>query len=556
MRRIGINKIIIIYIMFVLIYGVIASLFTSTVHIDVDEELYLEMARSFHYEGRFALGGELINYSCILYSMLISLAYFFYAPEHILLIMRLIGVLTMTSAIFPIWLLSKKILVNAKAAFKITIFCMLLPFMFDSAYIMQEVLSYPLFLWVLWFLLCAVEKEAYKDYFLCALFSVLCFFSKTYLFFIPVIFNLVEGMDILLHRHDNGIAHKVKKLIVYDITYAIFFAAIYFGSYMINDFVKGTNHYSSQFSHLFPISMATIVCGICCCIFYMAFFIVNTGMIPFAALIQKQENVSGYKKKFWNYVFFSILFLVFEIVFMIVLTEEGNVLIPHKYLFRYFQIFCIPLLLAFLSSEKVFENNRKQWLLTGASCGITIFYWCMMYQKTSPGIMDGHLFVLLKNISRVIPYGGAIAVGTLFLLILVCIRRMKWRKPLAVSIVICFWLLNCIQLPYYTNVIASGAAIEDDAVKMAEYLNANEIADIYYVKSEGANPYLQNCYGYFKQSFKEIVPEQLEEYRNQEEAAFIMAATAEADDIFEGLQWIKRIELETEVLNIYVTERQ
>lgn len=45
MKRIGINKIIIIYIMFVLIYGVIASLFTSTVHIDVDEELYLEMAR-------------------------------------------------------------------------------------------------------------------------------------------------------------------------------------------------------------------------------------------------------------------------------------------------------------------------------------------------------------------------------------------------------------------------------------------------------------------------------------------------------------------------------
>lgn len=409
MKTVSIKKIILLYVMFVCLYSVIVSFFTSTVHIDVDEELYLEMARSFHYEGRFALGGETLNYSCILYSMLISLAYFLYSPGNILLLMRLIGVASMTSAVFPIWLIAKKILNDDNAALKVAAFSMLLPFMFDSAYIMQEVLAYPLFLWTLWFLLCAVEKDTYLSYSLSALFGALCFFTKTYLFFIPIVFNLVEGLEIIkAGQARSQVKKRLKGIIVYDITYLAVFAALYFISYMINDFSQGNNHYSSQFSHLFPIGINTVICGVCCCIFYMAFFIVNTGILPFAALTWKRKNESGYERRFWNFIFLSVLFLVFEIVVMIVLTEEGNVLIPHKYLFRYFQIFTVPLLLAFISYTKVKEIwiNRKQLLLLSTACIITILFWVVMYQRTSHGIIDGHFFVLLENMNRVIPYAG------------------------------------------------------------------------------------------------------------------------------------------------------
>ena len=56
------------YIFFVVLYGVVVSFFSSTVHIDVDEELYLGMARSFHYQGKFAIENN-VNYSCVLYSI-------------------------------------------------------------------------------------------------------------------------------------------------------------------------------------------------------------------------------------------------------------------------------------------------------------------------------------------------------------------------------------------------------------------------------------------------------------------------------------------------------
>lgn len=562
MKTVSIKKIILLYVIFVCLYSVIVSFFTSTVHIDVDEELYLEMARSFHYEGRFALGGEMLNYSCILYSMLISLAYFLYSPENILLFMRLIGVASMTSAIFPIWLIAKKILNDDNSALKVTIFSMLLPFMFDSAYIMQEVLAYPLFLWTLWFLLCAVEKGTYLSHFLSALFGALCFFTKTYLFFIPIVFNLVESFEIIkagqaaVHaKPEVRLKKRLKGIIVYDITYLIVFVALYFISYMINDFSKGNNHYSSQFSHLFPIGINTVICGVCCCIFYMAFFIVNTGILPFAALTWKRKNESGYERRFWNFIFLSVLFLVFEIVVMIVLTEEGNVLIPHKYLFRYFQIFTVPLLLAFISFTKIKEIliNKKQLLLLSTACIITILFWIVMYQKTSHGIIDGHFFVLLENMNRVIPYAGAIATVGLSVLMLGFIRKnMCFWKPLAVVVVMCFWFLNCVQLPYYSNVIAGGAMIESDAVKMAEYLNTSDISNIYYVRTDNANPYLQNCYGYFKQSFTEIDLNQVEGYACLQDNAFIVSADSDVEEMFEKFG-LKRSEMKTDVLRIYVT---
>lgn len=554
MKRVSIKKIAFLYVLYVCIYGVIASFFTSTLHIDADEEIYLALARSFHYEGHFIYGGELTNYSCILYSMLISIAYFFYSPEHLLLFMRFIGVIVMTSSIFPIWFIAKKMLASEGLAFKTTIFCMFLPFMFDSAYIMQEVLAYPLFLWMLWFYLCAVEKENGWYYFLCALFSVFCFFTKTYLFFIPIIFNIVAGLALLRYRQENQCVQKIKKIIVYDITYVISFIALYLVPLIINNFEKGNNHYSSQFSHLFPISVTTIICGVSCYIFYISFLVVNTGIIPSIALLWKRKNTSGYERKFWDFIFLSITFLIFEIVIMIVLTEEGNVMIPHKFLFRYFQIFSVPLIIGFLSAEHEMHISKWECTCVGAACGITIFYWIIMYQKTRLGIIDGHFFVLLGNINRIIPYGGAIVASVFSLLVLGLMRKKKqWCKYLAVSIVVCFWGLNCVQLPYYTNVIADGAVIEEDAVKLAEYLNTSDITHIYYIKQEATYPYLQNCYGYFIQPFQVIDAERIEEYMQPGEKAFIIATKANTENIFND-SYLKKINLKTEVLSIYVKE--
>ena len=79
----------------VIFYTIWVSLFTSTVHIEVDEELYVTLAKSFHYLGRFEKNGQILDYSCVLYAMLLSLAYYCYTPESILFLLRFVGVLCM-----------------------------------------------------------------------------------------------------------------------------------------------------------------------------------------------------------------------------------------------------------------------------------------------------------------------------------------------------------------------------------------------------------------------------------------------------------------------------
>ena len=72
-RKKYIGYIWLIYVSAVILYLLAAVHMTVPVHLKVDEELYLAMAKSFHQKGSFQKGYEYINYSCVLYPMLISL---------------------------------------------------------------------------------------------------------------------------------------------------------------------------------------------------------------------------------------------------------------------------------------------------------------------------------------------------------------------------------------------------------------------------------------------------------------------------------------------------
>lgn len=58
--------IIVIFLSIVIVYSIIVSFFTSTVHINVDEELYIALARSFHYEDNWCSNNVILNISNIL----------------------------------------------------------------------------------------------------------------------------------------------------------------------------------------------------------------------------------------------------------------------------------------------------------------------------------------------------------------------------------------------------------------------------------------------------------------------------------------------------------
>ena len=521
-----------LFLIGVIFYTIWVSFFTSTVHIEVDEELYVTLAKSFHYQGRFEKNGQILDYSCVIYSMLLSLAYYFYTPENILFLMRFIGVLCMCSSVFPIYLLSRQVLKEEKLSVKVTALFLLMPYMADCAYMMQEVLCYPLFCWLLLFLYHLFEQEEnepgkkweYGWSILAAVCSVCLFFVKTYTFFIPVTFNLVF-LTVMMKAGREKRKRIAWTLFLYDALYITLFVGFYFMIFAINGFEKGVNHYSSQIMNLFPITSATVVWGIIGCLVYLCYLIFNTGIFTMGSLIV------GYKenrKPFYLWVIDSLFFMIVEIVFMIVLTEEGVGVFPHKILFRYFQIWMPVLLIAFVKKLQETDDIYYGFIFGTGIVGLAgcFVYYLFRGTKAIQAIMDGHLYLILENISKLIlPHADAVIMGVILLgLLAIYCRKIhisREKRLLCIAGGIAgFWLLTLIQLPIYTNIYTKGIEIEKDGIKLAEYAQNNKIDEIFYIYDtiENRNGYLRSYYGYVRQECRTMSVTDYEQ--NKENYAF------------------------------------
>lgn len=503
-----------LFLIGVIFYTVWVSLFTSTVHIEVDEELYVTLAKSFHYFGRFEKNGQILDYSCVLYSMLLSLAYYFYEPENILFLMRVIGVFCMCSSVFPIYFLSREVLADEKMAMKITALFLLMPYMADCAYMMQEVLCYPLFCWLLFFLYRFFEQEGgrwgHKWSVLSAFFSAGLFFVKTYTFFIPITLNFTF-FAVCVKTEREKRKRMILSLFLYDILYIGLFAGFYFLIIAINGFEKGVNHYSTQIMNLFPITFGTVFWGIMGCLVYLCYLIFNTGIFAMGSFVVVYRNE---RKGFFLWVIASVLFMIAEIVFMIVLTEEGVGVLPHKFLFRYFQIWMPVLFIVFakrLQETKGIYRGCDFWIGAAGLAGCFAYY-LLRGAKASQAIMDGHLYLILENISKlIIPRADVLITFFLILILFVIYRKKiyisneKVLKGMAGAIA-GLWLVTLVQLPLYTNIYAKGVEVEKDGIAIAEYAQNNNIDEIFYVYDiiENKYGYLRSYYGYAEQNCRTI----------------------------------------------------
>lgn len=551
----SIFKLSIIYIVAVVGYAVFISRFTIPVHLEVDEELYISMARSFHYDGVFSQNGQILNYSCVLYSILLSFAYFFYQPEHIMFALRMVGVLTMLSSIFPIYLLSKEITGEEQRSIRIAAFACFLPSMMNTAYCMQEVLCYPLFLWLIWVVyieirnskICSVSWEMWPI----AVLGVLCYFTKTYMIFFPVTYCIFIVINAF-----RGKTFAWKKLVL--------FLGIYFVLYLlckqvilyINNGIVGINHYDRQFSGLFPITADTIISAVSCIIFYTVALAFYVGVLPLVLPLLNYKKYDVNERKFLFFIIGALAILTVEIVISIVLTEEGNVPVPHKFLWRYFQIFEVPMLLLFLKKSKDMKVPAWIWKVYFGVFGYLGVYYLYIGNRQKTSIIDAPIYLLMENINRYIfPYFNILVCmgGACLVVLAYVLKRMNKIKSITGSFVrislvciILFVIINIFQLPLYTNVIANGAVIEKDAVKIVNYWeeHSNIYEKVYFIESEH-DRYEGNVYAYFPIEIYKISMNELDTIQGN--SLIILSKNSETPTE------IKELNLDTETLRAMVT---
>ena len=560
-----INKIVGIYLISILIYGIFVSFISSTVHIGCDEELYLELAKSFHYSGKFRFNGELVTYNSVLYSILISFVYYLYSPEKILFFMRFLGAIVMCSAVFPIWKLASKVLKNQKDAIIFSGVTLLLPYMFECGYLMQEVLSYPLFVWTVYFLYCSNECDWNNTKWigLSAIFSVMCFFCKTHLFFIPIIVNVVFLVEICKRERKWK---SVLSVFIYDAIYCFLSIVLYILIMSCNDFKNGSNRYIDQFSNLLPITITTIICAVSLSIIIACLFVFCTGIIPVISVLSNHNIFRGSNKYLLRITLYSCIFMVFETVFLSTIPEEGLGAFPHRFLFRYFHML-LPLILMLavrICEEKKNILGRKSWIMVLLVTLVCVSYFVMIQGKTTQGIVDGFVFLLLENLAKfLMPYSdaivAAIAGGVVLGLAWFLNKRSKDIRKFVVygGIVIIIGLggLNCIQLPFYNNIIAGGKIIQNDSVAIANYLNREGYEYVYYVDPQNGERYPRNFYGYIKQEWQVIDNSEVKDIIKAKEKPVFLAVKDE-DITLEGdtSEALSLVNLQTEKLNLYIVD--
>lgn len=529
-RKKYIGYIWLIYVSAVILYLLAAVHMTVPVHLKVDEELYLAMAKSFHQKGSFQKGYEYINYSCVLYPMLISLEYYFYSPETIMTVLRSINVIVMCSAVFPVYLLSKKILTEKKAIL-IAVFSMLIPDMIDSVYLMQEVFLYPILMWCFYFIYMDFEKGNWINRY--SVLSIVglatAFFIKTNTLVLIAAYMLV----VILGKKDR---RKITKSICAAGIWTFVVLCGQIGIWILNA-GQGSNHYASQIQHLFPITAETVIAGISGLIFYILFFIFCSGVLPVILPAIYQKEYSEIDRKFLGFVYSAIGLMLLEIVVTIFLTEEHGSMVPHKFLFRYFFGLTIPL---FIMLGKIEINmwKKKKWILGSYGLvGVYIaVYYAIIGTETRTAIMDSHITLLLENINKYVCNGFPVYVMALFVIgsfigIGYIIKkknvqfliRLFWKMTGLSVIVMC--MINIFQHPYYSNQIAGGEENKNRFVELAEYLKKDDVK-IYYLSDKLDNGAL--FYGYIWQDYKWVGS--MDELKDIEERCVVVTSEEFLED--------------------------
>ena len=422
-----------------------------------------------------------------------------YDPSTILFHFRLIGVICMLSAVFPAYLLAERLLNSRKAVLIVVLAAVLTPSMADAAYCMQETLAYPIALWIFYLILRESEqKDCTVRY--SVLIGILCvaaYFVKTYLIVLPAAYVLFELIGAYVPGRPDRKVCRRESVLGCLVCGGIFTAGVLAGRetvLWINGGVPGVNHYATQFSSLFPLNGQTFFSILSCLLFYGICLLFYWGILPVLTVLRESRKEEDGVRQFIRFLFVTGILLVLEIVVTIVVTEEGKPYLPHKFLYRYFQILEIPLLCLFmrlLVRRTVSLYRRDLWITWGV-CGYLALYFYFRGPSMRTAIIDAPLFLLLENASR---YGNRFAgsVACLLVGIMITLVYLRLLQPegaesvrrrgpvLLILFLLGFLGLDVFQLPYYSNTVADGSAIEADAVTIARMLNDRGITTVYYL---------------------------------------------------------------------------
>ena len=305
------------YLLFAYLFFVIIKIFLSFFVIlpgpYSDYYVYAKIARSFFYFGNFSIHGVVSQQFPPLYPIFISIAYLFKDMQLIFFFIKLINALLSSLIIFPAFFLSKEFL-KEKKALLFAILISVLPSNFSfSQYIMAENLFYSLFLFSIYFIYKSFIIKGYKFDFLAGLFIGLSVLTKSIgIVLIPSFFLSAIIYFFITKKLE------LKKRGILTLTFMVIILlwvirnGLLFG-FKLNGILTGNQAKEVAFALS---KNYTIESFITLFIFYLAYYILSSGVFPFILSLTligkdifKKSNLSYFLIIAFSSVLFSLLLM-------------------------------------------------------------------------------------------------------------------------------------------------------------------------------------------------------------------------------------------------------
>ena len=394
----------IIFISSFLFFAVLVSKIGLPTFIQSDEAIWLALAKSFHFNHNFQYRYIYQSYDCTLYSILISVAYFISKPEYILTTMRFIGVFVMSTACIPAYLLTNKMLVSKKMSILISILAVLIPEMFYTCFINQEVLFYPLVLWLFYYLYQIYENQKQQKFIYekLGILFFLIYWTKVYAVVFLLGFTLLEMLYLILEPKDCK--QKIKNIVKVIVSFGILFFINKVLIYTLNGFHSGNMHYQRQISQFPKITIQTIFLMIKGIILYILGITISFGIFPICLV--GSDAVTKKKNKFVHYLVLVTLGIIGETVLSIYLIENVEGSTQYRIHMRYFFPLFIPYILCMLKIVKQKISKNTHYIFITSLILITILfilYFESFFKRWSQSVIDAMTINIFRNLQTIEP---------------------------------------------------------------------------------------------------------------------------------------------------------
>ncbi|MCQ2515843.1 MAG: glycosyltransferase family 39 protein [Saccharofermentans sp.] len=314
-----------------------------------DELYYYQIAENIARGNGFPIvRNEAINFYKILYPALISPAFLFKARTTQAFVVALINSVCMSSTVFPLYLISKKILNSKLLRILMCLFFVVFPDLTLSMTFMSEILMLPVTTWLIYGFYELLNLKGTKSYWISLALGAATFagyLCKEIVLLIMGAYMLTALIDVIKRRKiDRDDVLKVVILALgFGLSYLAFSLLIVrnsIASYNVNETLSTALSFDQilSFLSIFVYYIMAILVSYC-------FFTVIIPLICYKQLDKETQ-------KLYTLTLASLVLTLLVCIFFTNLREDVDKLVPILH-FRYFTFVWMPLLIVFLKTIEI-----------------------------------------------------------------------------------------------------------------------------------------------------------------------------------------------------------